>query len=60
MYLKDYSPYLDSSLLIVNLRIQLELICWALYSAVNTLLRCVLSTLPSPIRTPRSISYKCS
>ena len=29
VYLKDYSPYLDSSLLIVNLRIQLELICWA-------------------------------
>jgi len=26
VYLKDYSPYLDSSLFIVNLRIQLELI----------------------------------
>jgi len=29
VYLKDYSPYPDSSLFIVNLRIQLELICWA-------------------------------
>jgi hypothetical protein len=29
MYLKDLSPYLDSSFLVVILRIQLELICWA-------------------------------
>jgi len=29
VYLKDHSPYLDSSFLVVNLRIQLELICWA-------------------------------
>ena len=29
MYLKDYSPYLDSSFFIVNLRVQLELIYWA-------------------------------
>jgi len=27
IYLKDHSPYPDSSLFIVNLRIQLELIC---------------------------------
>ena len=27
MYLKDHSPYLDSSLFVVILRIQLELIC---------------------------------
>jgi len=27
VYLMDYSPYLDSSLFVVNLRIQLELIC---------------------------------
>ena len=26
VYLKDHSPYLDSSLFVVNLRIQLELI----------------------------------
>jgi len=26
IYLKDHSPYLDSSLFVVNLRIQLELI----------------------------------
>jgi len=29
VYLKDYSFYLDSSLFVVNLRIQLELIYWA-------------------------------
>jgi len=29
IYLKDYSPYPDSSLFIVNFRIQLELIYWA-------------------------------
>jgi len=29
VYLKDLSPYLDSSFLIVILRIQLELIYWA-------------------------------
>jgi len=29
VYLKDHSPYPDSSLFVVNLRIQLELICWA-------------------------------
>jgi len=27
VYLKDHSPYLDSSFFIVNLRIQLKLIC---------------------------------
>ena len=27
VYLKDHNPYPDSSLFIVNLRIQLELIC---------------------------------
>ena len=29
MYLRTLSPYLDSSFLIVILKIQLELICWA-------------------------------
>jgi len=29
VYLRTLSPYLDSSFLIVILRIQLELICWA-------------------------------
>jgi len=29
VYLKDYSSYPDSSLFIVNLKIQLELIYWA-------------------------------
>jgi len=30
LYLRTVSPYLDSSLFVVNLRIQLKLICWAL------------------------------
>jgi len=29
VYLKDHSPYPDSSLFVVNFKIQLELICWA-------------------------------
>jgi len=29
MYLKNHSPYPDSSLFIINLRIQLKLIYWA-------------------------------
>jgi hypothetical protein len=32
VYLKDHIPYLDSSFLIVILRIQLELIYWATHS----------------------------
>src|SRR6266581_1686107 len=51
MYLRTYSPYLDSFLLvIVNLRIQLELICWALYSTVDcTCHRSCLTYIPSPL-----------
>ena len=46
MYLRTYSPYLDSlSLVIMNLRIQLELICWALYSTVWLYLSPLLSDL---------------
>ena len=51
MYLRTYSRYLDSfSLIIVNLRIQLELICWALYSTVDcTCHRSCLTYIPSPL-----------
>src|SRR6266702_8136382 len=51
MYLRTYSPYLDSfSLVVVNLRIQLELICWALYSTVDcTCHRSCLTYIPSPL-----------
>src|SRR6266702_6897560 len=49
MYLRTYSPYLDSlSLVIVNFRIQLELIYWALYSTVDcTCHRSCLTYIPS-------------
>jgi len=41
MYLKDHSPYPDSSLFVVNLRIQLELICWVTtLLVIITLLTC--------------------
>src|SRR6266702_3943834 len=51
MYLRTYSPYLDSfSLVVVNLRIQLELICWAFYSTVDcTCHRFCLTYIPSPL-----------
>src|SRR6266571_4695901 len=51
MYLRTYSPYLDSlSLVIVNFRIQLELIYWALYSTVDcTCHRSCLTYIPSPL-----------
>jgi len=59
VYLKDHSPYLDSSLFIVNLRIQLELIYWATTPlVVITLLTCLyLYTRPNN-RTYRSSCYK--
>jgi len=42
VYLKDHSPYPDSSFFVVNLRIQLELICWAITPlVVITLLTCL-------------------
>jgi len=59
VYLKDHSPYPDSSLFIVNLRIQLELIYWATTPpVVITLLICsYLHTQPNN-RTHRSSCYK--
>jgi len=53
MYLKDLSPYLDSSFLIVILRIQLELICWATTPpVVITLLTLRITYTPSLITNP--------
>jgi len=51
MYLRTLSPYLDSSFLIVILRIQLELICWATTPPVIiTLLTLICFTyIPSPL-----------
>ena len=56
MYLKDHVPYLDSSLFIVILRIQLELIYWAttplvvlLYDVVNCL---IYTYIPSLLTEP--------
>ena len=59
MYLKDYSPYLDSSLFVVNLRRQLELIYQATtLLVIITLLNCsYLYTQPNN-RTHRSYCYK--
>jgi len=53
VYLKDHSPYSDSSLFIVNLRIQLELICWATtLLVVITLLTYCLYLYTQPINKP--------
>jgi len=53
VYLKDHSPYPDSSLFIVNLRIQLELICWATTPlVVITLLTCCSYLYTQPINKP--------
>jgi len=53
VYLKDHSPYLDSSLFIVNLRIQLELICWVTtLLVIITLLFFVFTYIPSLLTEP--------
>jgi len=53
VYLKDHSPYPDSSLFVVNLRIQLELICWATTPLVIiTLLTYCLYLYTQPINEP--------
>jgi len=53
VYLKDLSPYLDSSFLIVILRIQLKLICWVTTPpVVITLLTLRITYTPSPITGP--------
>jgi len=59
MYLKDRSPYLDSSFLCSESQntIRVNLLGTLLHSRYS--LETYLSTLPSLIRIPRSISYKC-
>jgi len=52
VYLKDHSPYPDSSLFVVNLRIQLELICWATTPLVIITLLICRTYIPSPIIEP--------
>jgi len=53
VYLRTLSPYLDSSFLIVILRIQLELICWATTPpVVITLLTLRITYTPSPLTGP--------
>ena len=59
MYLKDRSPYLDSSFLCSESQNIIGVNLLGTYSTVDTYLETCLSTLPSLIRTPRSISYKC-
>jgi len=59
IYLKDRSPYLDSSFLYSESQNIIRVNLLGTYSTINTYLKTCLSTLPSPIRTPRSISYKC-
>jgi len=53
VYLRTLSLYLDSSFLIVILRIQLELICWATTPlVVITLLTLRITYTPSPLTGP--------
>jgi len=52
VYLKDHSPYLDSSLFVVNLRVQLELIYWATTPLVIITLLIYYTYIPSPITEP--------
>jgi len=53
MYLRTLSPYLDSSFLIVILRIQLELICWATtLLVIITLLTLRITYTPSLLTGP--------
>jgi len=58
MYLKDRSPYLDSSSPCSESQNTIRVNLLGTYSTVNTYLKIYLSTLPSLICIPRSISYK--
>ena len=52
MYLKDHSPYPDSSLFVVNFRIQLELIYWATTPPIIIMLLICRTYIPSLIIEP--------
>ena len=58
IYLKDRSPYLNSSFLYSESQNIIRVNLLGSYSTVNTYLKTCLSTLPSLIYIPRSISYK--
>ena len=58
MYLKDHSPYLNSSFPYSESQNTIRVNLLGTYSTVNTYLKTCLSTLPSLSCTPRSISYK--
>ena len=60
MYLKDRSPYLDSSSPCSESQNTNGVNLLGTYSTVDTSRKTCLSTLPSPIHIPRSISYKYS
>jgi len=59
MYLKDRSLYLDSSFPYSESQNTIKINLLGTYSTVNTYPKTCLSTLPSLIYIPRSISYKC-
>ena len=59
IYLKDRSPYLDSSFLYSKSQNIIKVNLLGTYSTVNTYPKTCLSTLLSLICIPYSISYKC-
>jgi len=59
MYLKDRSPYLNSSFPYSESQNITRVNLLGTYFTINTYLKTYLSTLPSLIHIPRSISYKC-
>jgi len=59
MYLKDRSPYLDSSSPFSKSQNITRVNLLGTYSTINTYLKIYLPTLPSLIYIPYSISYKC-
>jgi len=59
MYLKDRSPYLDSSSLYSKSQNTIKVNLLGTYSTINTYLKTYLSILPSLICIPYSINYKC-
>jgi len=58
MYLKDRSPYLDSSFPYSESQNTIKVNLLGTYSTINTFYKTYLSTFPSLIYIPRSISYK--
>jgi len=58
VYLKDRSPYLDSSFLYSKSQNTIKINLLGTHFIINTFYKTCLSTLPSPICIPRSISYK--